>query len=103
MTDWTGNSRSIYASLGATNHGKLGEAGRENDDYYATDPAAVDFLLQKAALSRNLWECACGEGHLSKRLLELGYKVRSTDLIYRGFGEGGRTSSICMRFLTEIS
>ena len=27
--------------------------------------------------------------HLSERLIELGYEVRSTDLIDRGYGEGG--------------
>ncbi|HAU87646.1 MAG TPA: conjugal transfer protein, partial [Lachnospiraceae bacterium] len=33
-----------------------------------------------------IWECACGEGHLSKVLEKHGYDVISTDLIYRGFG-----------------
>jgi hypothetical protein len=37
-----------------------------------------------------VWEPACGLGHLSKRLVELGTeKVISTDLIDRGFGSGG--------------
>lgn len=86
MSDWVGNKNSIYKTLGATSHT---EEVRQQDDYYATDPAAVDYLLQLATPSRNIWECACGEGHLSKRLIELGYKVFSTDLIYRGFGMGG--------------
>lgn len=85
--DWLGNSKSIYTTLGASNHS---EGEREVNDYYATDPAAIDYLLSGGAvLSSNLWECACGEGHLSKKLSTLGYDVKSTDLIYRGFGVGG--------------
>ena len=86
MQDWTGNQKSIYVTLGASNHT---DKERETNDYYATDSKAIDFLLSKATLSHNLWECACGEGHLSKRLMGLGYNVKSTDLIYRGFGVGG--------------
>lgn len=87
MKDWIGNSKSVYSPLGASNHS---EKERENNDYYSTDPKAIDCLLSGGAnLSHKLWECACGEGHLSKRLIELGYDVVSTDLIYRGFGEGG--------------
>ena len=36
-----------------------------------------------------IWECACGEGHLSKRLTEHRYDVISSDLIDRGYGTGG--------------
>jgi hypothetical protein len=31
----------------------------------------------------------CGQGHLSKRLVELGHNVWSTDLVDRGYGETG--------------
>lgn len=37
--------------------------------------------------SPTVWECACGEGHLSKALEKHGYNVISTDLVYRGFGD----------------
>ena len=36
---------------------------------------------------KNVLEPACGEGHLSKRLIELGVEVHSSDLIDRGYGE----------------
>lgn len=39
--------------------------------------------------NKNIWECAAGEGHLSKVLERYGYNVKSTDLIDRGFGIGG--------------
>ena len=86
--DWTGNYNSIFKTLGASNHT---DKEREVNDYYATDPIAIDVLINdgKAEISNNVWECSCGEGHLSKRLLDYGYNVTSTDLIDRGYGIGG--------------
>lgn len=86
--DWIGNYNSIFKTLGASNHT---DKEREVNDYYATDPIAIDALINdgKAEISNNVWECSCGEGHLSKRLLDYGYNVTSTDLIDRGFGTGG--------------
>lgn len=34
-----------------------------------------------------VWECACGQGHISKVLESHGYEVISTDLVYRGYGD----------------
>lgn len=85
--DWTGNRKSTYITLGASNHT---EKVREVNDFYATDPIAIDALLRGGViLNHKIWECAAGQGHLSKRLMEYGYEVRSTDLIDRGYGEGG--------------
>ena len=86
--DWIGNYKSTYITLGASNHT---DKEREVNDYYATDPIAIDALINdgKAEISNNVWECSCGEGHLSKRLLDYGYNVTSTDLIDRGYGIGG--------------
>lgn len=83
--DWTGNSNSIYKTLGASNHT---DKERENDDFYATEPKAADLLLEQEEFNRNIWECACGEGQLSERFIAAGYDVWSTDLIYRGYGIG---------------
>lgn len=83
MKDWTGGLKSAYACIGANNHS---DSVREANDYYATDPNCVDDLLSKESFSTNIWECACGEGHISKKLEEAGYNVFSTDLIDRGFG-----------------
>lgn len=66
---------------------------REENDYYATHPHAVEIALptfEKIGLGgerKHIWECACGEGHISKTLEKHGYKVYSTDLINRGYGE----------------
>lgn len=90
MKDWIGNKKSAYATLGASNHSEL---EREINDYYATDPKALEIFLDKIEedgirLHKNIWECACGEGHLSKALENRGYKVWSTDLVDRGYGNG---------------
>lgn len=80
--DWTGNKATTFAVLGASNHSSL---TREVNDYYATDPKAVELLLEKEKFSSNLLEPSCGEGHISKVLSEHGYNVTSSDLISRGF------------------
>ena len=61
---------------------------REVNDFYATDPKAIEELLKIEKFSPNIWECACGQGHLSEVLKNHGYNVKSTDLIDRGYGEG---------------
>ncbi len=81
MKNWTGNKDSIYKTIGATNHC---ESDREQNDYYATDPIAIDKLLTVERPSDYIWECACGEGHLSKRLKERGhFYVISSDIVLR--------------------
>ena len=87
MKDWNGNVNSIFKTLGASNHT---DKEREEHDFYATSPIAIDKLYKTVELNcKNIWECACGEGHLAKKLVEYGYNVKATDLINRGYGEGG--------------
>ena len=83
MKDWVGNMNSIYSTLGASNHSRT---ERQSEDYYATEPKAMELLLGEEIFAPHVWECACGEGHLSKVLEKHGYDVKSTDLIYRGYG-----------------
>lgn len=45
--DWTGNKNSIFKTLGASNHT---DKERQNEDYYATDPIAIDVLLKDGGL-----------------------------------------------------
>lgn len=80
--DWTGNRNSVFKTLGASNHT---DKERAHLDYYATDPIAIDKLCDKVVLRHDVWECACGEGHLSERLKERGYAVRSSDIVDRGY------------------
>lgn len=80
--DWTGNSKAIYSCHGASNHS---DTERESNDFYATDPLAVELLLQKEKFFPCVWECACGKGHISRVLKEHGYEVKSSDLYDRGY------------------
>lgn len=84
MTDWTGNKKSIFVCNGASNHT---EEERQPEDYYATEPKAVEILLEKEKFQHNVWEPACGEGHISEVLKKHGYDVLSTDIIDRGYPE----------------
>ena len=84
--DWTGDSNSIYKTLGASNHT---DKERQSEDFYATEPKAAELLLELEDFNNNIWECACGEGDLAKVFVEHGHNVKSTDLIDRGYGEGG--------------
>lgn len=86
MKDWTGNSRSAHTMIGARNYAI---EDRQANDFYATEPKALELLLEIESFSPNVWECACGEGHLAKVLEAHGYNVSATDLIDRGYGKGG--------------
>lgn len=86
MKDWTGNKKTTFVTLGASNHT---DHERAEYDYYATEPLAADLICGVETFNGAIWENCCGEGHLSKRFEELGYKVVSTDLIDRGYGKGG--------------
>ena len=57
---------------------------RQKEDFYSTDPVAIDYLLKHERFSKNVWECACGNGNLAKRLKMYGYNVYSSDLVDRG-------------------
>lgn len=84
MKDWLGNAKSVFACNGASNHS---EAERQKEDYYATEPKAVELLLAQETFSPYVWECACGEGHMSEVLKQYGYKVKSTDIVDRGYAD----------------
>jgi len=69
-------------------------AERQTDDFYATDPMALELFYKKFNKDGNkiavkVWEPSCGMGHLSKVLENYRHDVMSTDLIYRGYGQGG--------------
>lgn len=82
--DWVGNKNSVFRTLGASNH-SLGE--REENDYYATEPKATEWLLKLETFNGPILEPSCGEGHISEVLIRGGYPVVSRDLIDRGYGE----------------
>lgn len=74
-------------------HRKVGIAvdkeKRQRDDFYPSPPEATLELLSKENFSGAIWEPACGDGAISKILIEHGHEVVSTDLVARGYGESG--------------
>lgn len=86
--DWTGNSKTTFVQLGANNHSEHDYA---EHSFYSTDPHTLEIFLEALKrdgieLHTNIWECACGMGHLSEVLKSKGYNVYSSDLIDRGYG-----------------
>lgn len=77
--DWTGNTNSVFKSLGASNHTL---EDRQENDYYATEPKAIELLLKMEDFN-NVLEPACGEGHLSEILIKNNIHGKSCDLIDR--------------------
>lgn len=84
MSDWSGNTRSAFSTLGARVYATQ---EREQNDYYATEPKATELLLEVEKFSAKILEPACGEGHMSEVLKKHGYNVLSYDLIDRGYGQ----------------
>lgn len=103
--EWKGNSDSVRSRLGINKQHTT--KGREEDDFYATDPQALETLLQhcsywlhnqlcltkRAEIGKLLsyipgyiWECACGNGNLAELLIKHNYNVYASDLKNRGYG-----------------
>lgn len=59
------------------------------DGFYPTPPRGVRALLAHEAFAGVIWECACGDGAISRILEAAGFEVISTDLVDRGYGRGG--------------
>jgi len=62
---------------------------RAHLEFYPTPPEATRALLSVESFDGDIWEPACGNGHISKELIKAGYEVVSTDLAHREYGEGG--------------
>jgi hypothetical protein len=56
-------------------------------DFFPTPPWATFALIENEKFEGEIWECACGDGTMSRVLEKTGQPVRSTDLYDRGFGE----------------
>ena len=62
---------------------------RQQDDLYATSPAAVEALLEREKFHNVILEPCCGLGHISRTLKEHKYHVISSDKYFYGFGTEG--------------
>lgn len=105
--EWKGNSNSLHAAIAAHRGG--GKSMRQEDDFYATDPKALEMLLDhcsvflydllescksnnmnrhyatylfgyKSHFAPSIWECACGNGNLYRVLRDRGYNCIYSDI-----------------------
>ncbi len=72
--------------LGAMMAGGNPADGRVEDDFYPTPPEPTIALLAVEKFDGVMHEFACGDGTMSKLLIQAGYKTVSSDLINRGYG-----------------
>ena len=60
--DWVGDNKSVFKQLGTSAHCS---EEREEHDFYATDPSAIDDLLKYETFNKNIWGVCCGAGAFS--------------------------------------
>lgn len=70
---------------------------RNKDDFYPTPEWVTKILLSHQVFEGEIWEPSAGTGAISEVLKSAGYKVYSTDLVDRGYCQGG------IDFLMEIT
>jgi len=58
-------------------------------DFFPTPTWATFALIDNERLSGDVWECACGDGAMSKVLEQGARDVASSDLYDRGYGDPG--------------
>jgi hypothetical protein len=64
-------------------------ADLEGPDYFPTPRWATFALIDNEQFDGDIWECACGDGAMSRVLAETGSGVPSSDLFDRGYGDIG--------------
>jgi hypothetical protein len=64
-------------------------ADLDGPDFYPSPAWATYALIENERFEGDIWECACGDGSMTKVLVRTGMRVISSDLYDRGFGETG--------------
>ena len=58
-------------------------------EFYPTPEWATFALLDNEPFKGDIWECACGDGAMSRVMEDVGFSVISSDLYDHGYGEVG--------------
>jgi len=77
-------------------------ADLDGPDFFPTPEWATYALIDNEKFSGEIWECACGDGTMSRVLQETGQSVFSSDLYQRGYGEAGRDFLLPFRSAENI-
>lgn len=80
-------------------------ADLDGPDFFPTPAWATHALIENETFYGDVWECACGNGAMSKVLEKATRSVISSDLYNRGFGEVGidflKSSRSCDNIVTN--
>ena len=71
-------------------------------DFYPTPTWATRALLKYEEFDGEIWECACGDGAMSKVLESHRHQVYSSDKYERGFGDAGIDFLVTERYADNI-
>jgi hypothetical protein len=74
----------------------------DGPDYFPTPAWATHALIDNEPFDGDIWECACGDGAMSRVLETTGQKVYSSDLYERPYGESGHDFLTSQRRATNI-
>lgn len=77
-------------------------ADLDGPDYFPTPAWATFALIDNEKFRGEVWECACGDGSMSRVFETSGHRVISTDLYERGYGEAGHDFLATRRKATNI-
>lgn len=77
-------------------------ADLDGPDYFPTPKWATFALIDNEKFESDIWECACGDGAMSKVLEETGAEIYSSDLYSRPYGDSGRDFLTTSRRATNI-
>ena len=64
-------------------------ADLDGPDFFPTPAWATFALIENVKMEGDIWECACGDGAMSRVLEQTGRPVHSSDLYQRGYGDSG--------------
>ena len=65
-------------------------ADLDGPDFFPTPAWATYALIDNEKFTGDIWECACGDGAMSRVLEQTSRPVFSSDLYERGYGEAGQ-------------
>jgi len=71
-------------------------------DFFPTPRWATFALIENEKFDGDIWECACGDGSMSRVLAESGSRIISSDLYNRGFGDVGHDFLKATRSVANI-
>lgn len=84
----------VFTQIGAT---AFANESREENDFYATPPLAVQELLDRESFRKTILEPCVGMGHIAYVLKDNGYNVVAQDIIDRGFPNTTIKDFMCMK------